>query len=74
MKNLFKNPLLYTNFLLIALVALLTLGGLYFLVSNLSPEFMRGRQQQRTGAALTEAREALKAEGIAIAPMTEIVA
>jgi len=47
------------GFLLIALVALLTLGGLYFLVSNLSPEFMRGRQQQRTGAALTEAREAL---------------
>lgn len=48
-----------SGFLLIALVALLTLGGLYFLVSNLSPEFMRGRSQQRTGAALTEARDAL---------------
>lgn len=47
------------GFLLIALVAILTLGGLYFLVSNLSPEFMRGLQQQRTAAALTGAREAL---------------
>ncbi|TRZ96882.1 MAG: hypothetical protein D4R84_06350, partial [Rhodocyclaceae bacterium] len=47
------------GFLLIALIALLTMGGLYFLVSNLSPEFMRGRKQQQTGAALTEAREAL---------------
>ncbi|MCX7148630.1 MAG: hypothetical protein NTY05_04340 [Rhodocyclales bacterium] len=47
------------GFLLIALVALLAMGGLYFLVSNLSPEFMRGRNQQLTGAALTEAREAL---------------
>lgn len=47
------------GFMLIALLALLAMGGLYFLVSNLSPELMRGRNQQKTGAALTEAREAL---------------
>lgn len=47
------------GFILIALLALLAMGGLYFLVSNLSPEFMRARSQQQTGQALTEAREAL---------------
>jgi hypothetical protein len=47
------------GFMLIALLALLALGGLYFLVSNLSPEFMRTRGQQQTGEALTQAREAL---------------
>ncbi|MDA8258928.1 MAG: hypothetical protein M0Z99_25385 [Betaproteobacteria bacterium] len=45
--------------MLIALLALLAMGGLYFLVSNLTPELIRGRNQQKTGAALTEAREAL---------------
>ncbi len=42
-----------------ALLILLTMGGLYFLVSNLSPEFMQARSQQQTGEALTQAREAL---------------
>lgn len=49
----------HSGFMLIALLALLAMGGLYFLISNLSPELMRGRNQQKTGAALTEARDAL---------------
>jgi hypothetical protein len=47
------------GFLLIALVALLTIGGLYFFISNLSPELIQARRQQVTGEALTQAREAL---------------
>jgi len=47
------------GFVLIALIALLAMGGLYFLLSQLSPESMRARSQQRTGQALTEARDAL---------------
>lgn len=47
------------GFLLIALVALLTIGGLYFFISNLSPEQVRARRQQLTDEALTQAREAL---------------
>ena len=45
--------------LLIALVALLVVGGLYFFISNLSPELMQARRQQQTSEALTQAREAL---------------
>ncbi len=48
-----------SGFLLIALVALLTIGGLYFYISNLSPELLQARRQQLTGEALTQAREAL---------------
>jgi hypothetical protein len=47
------------GFVLIALLALLALGGLYFFISNLSPEFIRARNQQQTGETLTLAREAL---------------
>jgi hypothetical protein len=48
-----------TGFVLIALVALLVMGGLYFFISNLSPEFVQARRQQLTGEALTQARDAL---------------
>ncbi|HEY8856156.1 MAG TPA: hypothetical protein VIM43_02220 [Rugosibacter sp.] len=44
---------------LIALVALLVMGALAFLVSNLSPEFMQTYRQRQTDAALVQAREAL---------------
>ena len=47
------------GFVLIGLVALLVMGALAFLVSNLSPEFMQAYRQRQTDAALMEAREAL---------------
>lgn len=47
------------GFVLIALLVLLTMGGLYFLVSNLTPEAIRARQQARTEAALAQARDAM---------------
>lgn len=47
------------GFVLIALVALLVMGGLYFFISNLSPEFVQARRQQLTGEALAQARDAL---------------
>lgn len=47
------------GFVLIALVALLVIGGLYFFITNLSPEQFQARRQQLTGEALTQAREAL---------------
>ena len=47
------------GFVLIALVALLAMGGLYFFISNLTPELVQARRQQMTGDALTQAREAL---------------
>lgn len=47
------------GFILIALLVLLTLGGLYFLVSNLTPEAAESRRQAKTDAALMQAREAL---------------
>jgi type II secretory pathway pseudopilin PulG len=48
-----------SGFVLIALVALLVMGGLYFFISNLSPEQFQARRQQLTGEALAQAREAL---------------
>lgn len=45
--------------MLIALVALLVMGALAFLVSNLSPEFMQAYRQRQTDAAMVQAREAL---------------
>jgi hypothetical protein len=48
-----------SGFVLIALLAMLAIGGLYFFISNLSPEFLRERAQQTTGDALAQAREAL---------------
>ena len=47
------------GFVLISLVALLVMGALAFLVSNLSPEFMQAYRQRQTDAALMQAREAL---------------
>ena len=47
------------GFALIALVALLVMGGLYFFISNLSPEIIEARRQEKTAAALVQAREAL---------------
>jgi hypothetical protein len=47
------------GFILIALLVLLTMGGLYFLVSNLTPEAIEVRRQAKTEAALVQAREAL---------------
>ena len=44
---------------LIGLVALLVVGGLYFYLSNLSPEMIQARRQQLTAEALAQAREAL---------------
>jgi type II secretory pathway pseudopilin PulG len=47
------------GFVLIALVALLVMGGLYFFISNLSPEVIEAQRQEKTSAALVQAREAL---------------
>lgn len=47
------------GFVLIALVALLVVAGLYFFISNLSPELIEARRQEKTAAALVQAREAL---------------
>ncbi|MBI5791281.1 MAG: hypothetical protein HZA63_07390 [Rhodocyclales bacterium] len=47
------------GFVLITLIALLTIGGLYFFISNLSPEILRANTQQKTDKALTQARDAL---------------
>lgn len=47
------------GFLLIALIALLAMGGLYFFVSNLTPGAIEARRQAKTETALTQAREAL---------------
>lgn len=45
--------------MLIALLALMVMGALAFLVSNLSPEFMQAYSQRKTDAALVQAKEAL---------------
>ncbi|KAF0166852.1 MAG: hypothetical protein FD157_14 [Rhodocyclaceae bacterium] len=47
------------GFLLIALLALIAMGGLYFFISNLTPELLQARRQQQTSEALTQAREAV---------------
>lgn len=47
------------GFVLIALVALLVMGGLYFFISNLSPEAIEAKRQEKTATALVQAREAL---------------
>jgi type II secretory pathway pseudopilin PulG len=47
------------GFVLISLVALLVMGALAFLVSNLSPELLQAYRQRQTDAALMQAREAL---------------
>lgn len=47
------------GFVVIALVALMVVGGLYFFITNLSPEQFQARRQQLTGEALAQAREAL---------------
>jgi hypothetical protein len=47
------------GFVLIALLAMLAMGGLYFFMSSISPESLRERAQQKTGDAFAQAREAL---------------
>lgn len=47
------------GFMLIALLALLAMGGLYFLISNLTPEAIEARRQAKTEAALSQARDAV---------------
>lgn len=47
------------GFMLIALLALLAMGGLYFLISNLTPEAIEARRQAKTETALVRAQEAL---------------
>jgi len=47
------------GFLLIALLALLAMGGLYFFISNLTPEATATLRKAKTDAALVQAREAL---------------
>ena len=47
------------GFVMIGLLALLVTGVLYFVVSNLTPESIQARRQQKTDEALTQAREAL---------------
>lgn len=47
------------GFALMALLILVTMGALYFFISNLTPEAMRARQQQLTDEALTQARDAM---------------
>ena len=53
------RPRASRGFVLIALLAMLAIGGLYFFISNLSPEFLRAKAQQQTGDSLAQAREAL---------------
>lgn len=47
------------GFVLMALLVLLTMGGLYFFISNLTPEAMQARRQQQTDEALSQARDAM---------------
>ena len=47
------------GFVLIAILVLLTMGGLYFFVSNLTPGAIELRQKEKTEAALVHAKEAL---------------
>ena len=49
----------HRGFALMALLVLLTLGGLYFFVNNLTPAAVAERRQQQTSAALNQARDAL---------------
>lgn len=47
------------GFILIALLTILTMGALYFFISNLTPEAIEAHRQIRTSEALTQAQEAL---------------
>jgi hypothetical protein len=58
-RNWRAAPRAARGFVLITLIALLTIGGLYFFISNLSPEVLRANTQQKTDKALTQARDAL---------------
>ncbi len=58
-RNWRAAPRAARGFVLITLIALLTIGGLYFFISNLSPEILRANTQQKTDKALTQARDAL---------------
>lgn len=54
-----RGPSTSRGFVLIALLALLAIGGLYFFVGNLSPDFLRRQAQLATGDSMLIAREAL---------------
>lgn len=47
------------GFALIALLVLVTMGALYFFISNLTPGAIEMRRQQQTDDALTQARDAM---------------
>lgn len=47
------------GFALMALLILVTMGALYFFISNLTPEAMQARRQQQTDEALSQARDAM---------------
>ncbi|NJD33554.1 MAG: hypothetical protein FIA96_01710 [Betaproteobacteria bacterium] len=47
------------GFALLALVALLVMGGLYFFLANLSPEVVEARRSETTATSLAQARDAL---------------
>ncbi|MDP2825972.1 MAG: hypothetical protein Q8O52_25190 [Sulfuritalea sp.] len=47
------------GFALIALLALVTMGALYFFISNLTPGAIEARRQQQTDEALIQARDAM---------------
>ena len=47
------------GFALMALLVMLTLGGLYFFVNNLTPEAVAVKRQQQTSDAMNLARDAL---------------
>lgn len=49
----------HRGFALMALLVLLTLGGLYFFVNNLTPAAVAERRQQQTNASMNLARDAL---------------
>ena len=58
-RNISFRPQRHQGFVLIALLTLLVMGGLFFFISNLTPEAAEARRQQKTNDALTQARDAL---------------
>lgn len=54
-----QRRLAQQGFVLIALLVLLTMGGLYYFVGNLTPAIVEVKRQQKTDDALIQAREAL---------------
>ena len=48
-----------SGFALLALLVLVTLGGLYFFVNNLTPTAVAAKRQQQSSGSLNLARDAL---------------